>query len=203
MKIFRTPIYFRWIFPRRKWGFSASKNCVYLTFDDGPTPKLSPWILDLLKQEKIPATFFCVGANAEAHPELVQRTLAEGHSIGNHTMRHEKGTKVSKNAYLASIDEASHFIPSKLFRPPYGRLPMIYGRNIRKKYTIVMWTWLSYDYDPSVSVSEILARAQRIKAGDILVLHDNEKVAERLQELLPKLIVCIREKGLKFAAISA
>lgn len=203
MKIFRTPIYFRWIFPRRKWGFSASKNCVYLTFDDGPTPQLSPWILDLLKKENIPATFFCVGANAKAFPELVERTLAEGHSIGNHTMRHEKGTKVSKQTYLASIEEASHYIPSNLFRPPYGRLPMTYGRTIRKKYTLVMWTWLSYDYDSSVSVSEILAQAKRIKAGDILVLHDNEKVAGRLQEMLPKLIESIREKGLDFAVISA
>lgn len=203
MKIFRTPIYFRWIFPRRKWGFSSSNKCVYLTFDDGPTPALSAWILDFLKRENIPATFFCVGANALAMPELIQRTREEGHALGNHTMRHEKGTSVSKMAYLKSIEEASHYIESQLFRPPYGRLPMIYGRKIRKKYTLVMWTWLSYDYDQSVSVSTILTQAQRIKAGDILVLHDNEKVTERLKELLPKLVQIVREKGLDFAPISA
>ena len=203
MKIFRTPIYFRWLFPRRKWGFSASKNCVYLTFDDGPTPELSAWILDLLKRENIPATFFCVGTNAVKYPETIQRILDAGHALGNHTMRHEKGTSVSKKTYLDSIEEASKHIPSTLFRPPYGRLPMIYGRTIRKKYTLVMWTWLSYDYDKSVSISEILTHAKRIKPGDILVLHDNEKVTERIKELLPELIACIREKGLDFAPISA
>lgn len=203
MKLFRTPIYFPWIFPRRKWGFSASKQCVYLTFDDGPTSELSHWILDLLRKEQVCATFFCVGSNAKEYPEIVQRALAEGHAIGNHTMRHEKGTKISKKAYLESIEEASRYIESNLFRPPYGRLPMIYGRAIRKKYTIVMWTWLSYDYDKSVAVTDILAQAKRIKAGDILVLHDNEKVTDRIKELLPELIRVVREKGLGFEVISA
>ena len=176
---------------------------MYLTFDDGPTPELTNWILEYLNSEDIQATFFCVGANAKTHPELMKRMTAEGHGIGNHTMRHEKGTKVSKQAYLDSINEASNFIDSKLFRPPYGSLPMVYGRSVRKNYTIVMWSWLSYDYDNSVSVSEILNHAKRIKSGDILVVHDNEKVTGRIKELLPQLVQIVREKGLKFEVISA
>jgi peptidoglycan/xylan/chitin deacetylase (PgdA/CDA1 family) len=203
MKIFRTPIYFPWFFPRRRWGFSSASKSVYLTFDDGPTPELTHWILELLEKEKIQATFFCVGTNAKSHPELMNRMVDQGHAIGNHTMRHEKGTKVSKKDYLESINEASNYIDSKLFRPPYGRLPMIYGRSIRKNYKIVMWSWLSYDYDASVSISKILEEASRIKAGDVLVVHDNEKVMNRIKELLPQMIQIVREKELNFAIISA
>ena len=190
------------MFPKRKWGFSSSQNTVYLTFDDGPTPELTPWILDFLKKEGVRASFFCVGSNAKKHPELMERIVNEGHQIGNHTMRHEKGTKVSKKQYRESIHEAAQHIQSDLFRPPYGRLPMIYGRSIRKNYTIVMWSWLSYDYDKSVSIERIIAQAHRIKSGDILVVHDNEKVKDRIQELLPMLIEINREKGFEFGVIS-
>lgn len=203
MKLFKTPIYFPWLFPRRRWGFSSSQNTVYLTFDDGPTPELTTWILDFLKTEEIKATFFCVGANAMKYPELMDRIASDGHAIGNHTMRHEKGTHVSKIEYLESINEASKYINSNLFRPPYGRLPIIYGRTIRKKYSIVMWSWLSYDYDKTVSIDDIIDQATRIKAGDILVLHDNAKVRERMHDLLPRLVDVIQKKGLKFDVISA
>lgn len=203
MKIFRTPIYFPWFFPRRKWGFSSNSNSVYLTFDDGPTPELTSWILNFLKKEEVKATFFCVGSNAKTYPKLMERIVGDGHGVGNHTMRHEKGTKVSRRKYLESIDEASEHIDSTLFRPPYGRLPMIYGRAIRKKYTIVMWSWLSYDYDKSVPVTKIIEEAYRIKSGDVLVVHDNEKVMERIKVLLPRLVQIVREKELNFAVISS
>ena len=202
MKIFRTPIYFPWFFPRRRWGFSSAVNSVFLTFDDGPTPELTNWILEVLGREQIKATFFCVGSNAKAHPELMQRMVQEGHAIGNHTMRHEKGTKVSKKEYIQSIREASKYIDSKLFRPPYGRLPMVFGRTIRKNYQIIMWSWLSYDYDKTVPITQIIEEAHRIKPGDVLIVHDNEKVKDRIKVLLPQLIKIIREKGLNFAVIS-
>lgn len=133
----------------------------------------------------------------------MNRMVDEGHSIGNHTMQHEKGTKVSKQEYLRSIEEASEYINSTLFRPPYGRLPMNFGREISRDYTIVMWSWLSYDYDPSVPIEKVLDQAERIKAGDVLVVHDNVKVQERIKVLLPALVHKIREKGLNFAVISA
>lgn len=175
---------------------------MFLTFDDGPTPELTNWILEILGREQIKATFFCVGSNAKAHPELMQRMVQEGHAIGNHTMRHEKGTKVSKKEYIQSIREASNYIDSKLFRPPYGRLPMVFGRTIRKNYQIIMWSWLSYDYDKTVPITQIIEEAHRIKPGDVLIVHDNEKVKDRMKVLLPQLIKIIREKGLNFAVIS-
>lgn len=203
MKQFRTPYFFRWIFHQRIWGFSHKTNTVYITFDDGPTETCTPWILDLLAEKKIKATFFCVGSNVQKHPELLQRILSEGHSIGNHTMRHEKGTKTNKHAYISSVEEASALISSNLFRPPYGRIPMAYTRHLRKKYRIVMWTWLSYDYHPDVSAETILARARTIKPGDILVLHDNQKSFEKLQVVLPELLTLLEQKGLRCAPISA
>ncbi len=203
MKQFRTPYFFRWIFHRRVWGFSRHNGTVYLTFDDGPTPECTHWILDQLAEKDIKATFFCVGSNAQKHPELMERIQSEGHAVGNHTMRHEKGTQTSKEAYFKSIEEAAEFIPSRLFRPPYGRIPMAFTKELRKKYDVIMWTWLSYDYHPDVSSQEILQRAESIKPGDILVLHDNVKSFEKLQETLPKLLQVIEKKGLKFAPISS
>ncbi|XOV66981.1 MAG: polysaccharide deacetylase family protein [Fluviicola sp.] len=203
MKQFRTPYFFRWIFHRRVWGFSRQSGFVYLTFDDGPTPECTHWILDQLSARNIKATFFCVGANAKSHPELMKRIINEGHSIGNHTMRHEKGTQTKKEDYFRSIEEAAAFIPSKLFRPPYGRIPMAFTKELRKKYDVIMWTWLSYDYHPDVCAAQILDRAKSIQSGDILVLHDNVKSFDKLKETLPELLRLIEEKGLKFAPISA
>lgn len=203
MKRFRTPVFFRWIFHRRIWGFSSNDK-VCLTFDDGPTPELTSWILDTLDEYGVKATFFCVGSNVKEHPEIYSGILERGHQVGNHTMRHERGTKTDADIYLNSINEAAAFIDSDLFRPPYGRVPMTRTRKIRKNYKIVMWSWLSYDFDNDVTVEEILESAKNdIKAGDILVVHDNEKVTDRIKQLLPELIKIVKDKGLGFSVISA
>ena len=200
IRTFRTPRFFKWVFHRSTWGFSVDK-AVYLTFDDGPTPELTPWILETLASENVKATFFCVGTNCENHPELLQKIEAEGHSTGNHTMRHEKGTTIGKNYYLSSIEAADKIIKSNLFRPPYGRLPISFSKEITKKYNVIMWTWLSYDYDERIPVSVIIEKAKKIKNGDILVVHDNIKTQSRLKELLPQLIRLVKEKGYSFEAI--
>ena len=171
MKIFKTPRFFKWIFPRRTWGFSRSKNQVFLTFDDGPNPEITPWVLDYLKEKNILATFFCVGTNILKYPELFERIKLEGHSVGNHTMNHEKATKVSFQAYKKSIAETEKLVQNKLFRPPYGRINAWQSYTLSKRYQLIMWSWLSYDFDKSVEVSTILQKAeQQIKAGDIPVL---------------------------------
>jgi peptidoglycan/xylan/chitin deacetylase (PgdA/CDA1 family) len=203
IRIFKTPLLARWIFPRRVWGFSSS-DTVYLTFDDGPTEEMTQWILSTLDEKEVKATFFCVGANAEKFPELVAEIGAKGHAVGNHTMRHEKGTSVSEDTYQKSIEEAARHIPSRLFRPPYGRLPRKFDAKIHPEYKIIMWSWLSYDFDTSIPVETILQKAgKQIRPGDILVLHDNEKVEERVKMLLPQLIDSVHERGLKFGVISA
>ena len=202
MKIFKTPCFFKWIFPRRTWGFSRSIDQVFLTFDDGPNPEITPWILDYLKEKNIQATFFCVGSNIKRYPELFQRIKAEGHSVGNHTMNHDKGTIVPFQQYKSSISETKILIGNNLFRPPYGRINAWKSYQLSKEYQLIMWSWLSYDFDPSIPISTILKKAKKqIKAGDILVLHDNPKVTDRVKELLPKLIEIIDQKGLKFEKI--
>lgn len=201
MKFFKTPRLFYWIFPRRTWGFSFSNNSVYLTFDDGPDPEITPFVLDFLKERNIKATFFCVGHNVVKYPELYQRILAEGHEVGNHTYDHLNYYKTDKERYLKSIDEAAEHISSTLFRPPYGRIDSHLSRTLSKRYHIVMWSWLSYDYDVQVPISLILKKAENIKAGDILVLHDNKKVKERVQVLLPELVEVLERKGFQFALI--
>jgi len=203
MKFFKTPRFFRWVFPRRTWGFSRSNTVVYLTFDDGPNPEITPWILDCLKEKQIRATFFCVGSNVLKYPVLYQRILDEGHTIGNHTMDHEKGSKTSFKSYSSSIEETNKLVNSELFRPPYGRITFRQTRHVSKKYKIIMWSWLSYDYDVKVSVSKILQKAKKqIVGGDILVMHDNQKVATRVKEILPKLIDIVKKKGFSFAIVS-
>lgn len=199
MKIYKTPRFSKWIFPKKTWGFSRKYPVVYLTFDDGPDPEITSWVLDVLKEQRIKATFFCVGQNVKNYPDIYQRMLAEGHQVGNHTMQHNKGTHTSFEKYVTSVEEALQLIHSRLFRPPYGRITPKQTAYLKKKFTIVMWTWLSYDYDPTVSIETILDKAKKhIKAGDILVFHDNKKSKDRLKVLLPEILKIIQEKQLNF-----
>jgi len=202
MKRFRVPAFVRWFFFKRTWKIN-DHNAVVLTFDDGPTPHLTDWILDELGKHEIKASFFCVGANIEPCREQFDRILAEGHQVGNHTFSHEKGTEVDRDGYMKSIHQTNDLLQTELFRPPYGRLPYSFGKHISKNYRIIMWSWLSYDYDKEVKTEDILRSAEKdIRAGDILVLHDNVKVEERLKILLPALIKIVKDKGLEFKLIS-
>ncbi len=204
MNIFKTPRYLSWIYPRRTWGFALSEKTVYLTFDDGPNPILTPWILDVLKEKGIYATFFCVGENIKKFPELFERIKMEGHQIANHSMQHEKGTKTKWKTYKNSVEETQELVQNNLFRPPYGRIPIWQSARLAKKYKIIMWTWLSNDFDSTVAIEKIIAKAEKqIQAGQILVLHDNDRFEERVKDILPKLIEIIENKGLRFSVISA
>jgi peptidoglycan/xylan/chitin deacetylase (PgdA/CDA1 family) len=204
MLLFKTPRFFRWIFPKKTWGFSRSEKSVYLTFDDGPDPVATPVVLDLLKQNNIKATFFCVGENVLRHPELYQRIKDEGHTVGNHTMQHENGLKTTNKKYIDSVDKAATIIDSKLFRPPYGRIKKSQTNELVKRYNLIMWSWLSYDYDANIPVLKILSNAQKqIQAGDIIVLHDNKKSISRLKILLPEIIGIIEKKELAFKKMSS
>lgn len=203
MKIYKTPRFSKWIFPKKTWGFSQNSPHVYLTFDDGPDSEITPWVLDLLAEKQIKATFFCVGENVKNNPEIYQRILKEGHQVGNHTMNHNKGTNTSFEDYLISVEDARKFIQSNLFRPPYGRITPKQTAVVKKSYQIVMWTWLSYDYNPMVTVDTIIDKAKKqIKAGDILVFHDNKKTKDRLKKILPKVIEIIHSRNLSFHKIN-
>lgn len=202
IKLFKTPRFLRWTFPRRTWGFSSKNNSVYLTFDDGPQEKITPWVLDVLKEKNIKATFFCVGNNVFNQPQIVNRIKAEGHLIANHTMNHENALKTSSEDYFRSITRAGERVDNNLFRPPYGRLSMFQSYQIAKRYKIIMWSWLSYDFDRKVTIEKILIKAKKqIKAGDIIVFHDNIKTFDRLKVLLPEVIEIIEAKKLRFELI--
>ncbi|MGV3632631.1 MAG: polysaccharide deacetylase family protein [Bacteroidota bacterium] len=203
MRLFRIPKLASVVYPGRIWGFFVEQKAVYLTFDDGPHPDITPYVLDTLKEFGVKATFFCVGENVKHYPEIFARIKAEGHGVGNHTQKHENASKTNPARYLESVKEAHALIQSKLFRPPYGRLSPRLARTLGADFKIVMWTWLSYDFDTKVCVTEILFKAEKqIKAGDIIVLHDNPKIADKQKELLPKLLKLLREKKLDFEVVS-
>ena len=200
MTPFRIPFFIPWVFPRRIWKMD-SKTSVFLTFDDGPQPEITDWILQFLEREQICATFFCVGNNVQNNQSIFERVKNAGHVVGNHTMHHDRGSDTQLSTYNDSIKQADKLIGSNLFRPPYGRLPIWKAYHISSSYKVVMWSWLSYDYDSTVPIDVILNSAQNIKGGDILVFHDNPKSFERLKILLPEVVRIIRAKNLSFERI--
>ena len=202
MKLFKPPRLTNWVFPRLRWRFSISEPVVFITFDDGPNPEITPFVLDLLKEYTWKATFFCVGQNVINYPELFERIVAEGHTVGNHTMKHLNSVKTENELYLQSFREFEERYPTQLFRPPYGRIKPSIAREIGRTHRIIMWSWLSYDYDLNVTNERILSEAKRIKKGEILVLHDNAKIAERQKELLPQLFRLLQEMGFRSEVIS-
>ena len=201
MRYFRIPFFIPWFFPRRIWKMD-SKTSVFLTFDDGPQPEITDWILQFLEREQICATFFCVGNNVQNNESIFERVKKAGHDIGNHTMHHDRGSDIRLSAYKNSIKQADKLIGSELFRPPYGRLPFWKAYQISSSYKVIMWSWLSYDYDSNVSIERILKSAKKIQGGDILVFHDNPKSFERLKILLPEVVKIIRSKELSFELLS-
>ncbi len=186
------------LFPQFIWAVKKSPH-VYLTFDDGPHPIITPKVLRVLKAYDIKATFFCVGKNAQAYPDLIEALQKEGHCIGNHTFDHEKGWNTGSKSYLRSIDATGKIFESRLFRPPYGKINPFCIRALKKQgYQIVMWSWLSKDYNSSISDRQIILAANGIKAGDIMLFHDSYKTGERIETLLNEIIPLIQSKKLTF-----
>jgi peptidoglycan/xylan/chitin deacetylase (PgdA/CDA1 family) len=201
MRFFRAPLIAKLLFPSGIWK-GREADSIYLTFDDGPNPEVTPWVLDLLNEFQIKATFFLVGKNVEDYPELFERIIGEGHQIGNHTMNHESGTRTRLSNYLSSVDEAGTYIKSDLFRPPYGKITRSQFKSLiglGKK--IVFWSWLSYDFDKNLSSNKIIQKAKQIKGGDILVFHDSEKSKENLKMVLPPIIKEIKKRTLTFKTL--
>ncbi len=187
-------------YSNRTW-FKSSKNTVFLTFDDGPCPDLTEWILEVLKVESVSATFFCVGENVLRYPALFTRIKAEGHRVGNHMMKHENGFKTPRVNYYKSFLKGQEIVGSNLFRPPYGRMRRTLDQKVRTQAEIVMWTWLSKDYDTTVSPKKILQAATKIRPGDILVFHDNVKAEKNLKATLVPVIHLLKQKGFTFSVL--
>ena len=210
MKVFfpKTPKFVTWFYPKRIWSFSRSEYNVYLTFDDGPIPEVTPWVLEQLKKYHSKATFFCIGENITKHPEIFKQLVSEGHSYGNHTYNHLKGTITPHQKYLDNVVAFEEILqqsnfpkihPSHLFRPPYGKLKHSQAKILLKKgYKIVMWEVLPYDWDKNVSKEKCLENVvKNISPGSIVVFHDSLKAEKNLKYTLPRVLEFIDKKGWK------
>jgi peptidoglycan-N-acetylglucosamine deacetylase len=195
----KTPRLLKATFSSCIWHINNHANSVYLTFDDGPHPQITPIVLAQLKKYNAKATFFCIGKNVQAYPEIYAQILADGHAVGNHTQNHFNGWKVSKEAYLDNILEASKHIDSKLFRPPYGRITtsQIKGINSANPNTrVILWDVLTGDFDENISPEKCLKYAVSGTApGSIIVFHDSEKAFKRLEYTLPRFLAHCQDKG--------
>lgn len=209
----KIPTLFKWMFPNYFWNIPTTSKSIYLTFDDGPTPEITNWTLETLKQYDAKATFFCIGNNIEKYPEIFQNIITDGHAIGNHTHNHVKGWKTKTKSYLKNISEAqntinnqiqnSEFRIQNLFRPPYGQIKPKQGKQlINLGYKVIMWDVLSLDWDATVSPKNCLNNViSKTTNGSIIVFHDSVKASKNMQYALPKVLEHFNEKGYAFECL--
>lgn len=199
----RPPLLFRIFFPEAVFRLGTKEKCVYLTFDDGPIPEVTPRVLKLLDSYGVKATFFMVGDNVRRHPELLEQVLSRGHAIGNHTMHHLKGAGVTTARYLADIKEADGYIGSHLFRPPHGWLRWKQAAAIKNEFTLVMYDLVTRDYSRHITADDVFANVRRYaRPGSIIVFHDSLKSLPRLFDSLPRSIEWLLDQGYEFRRLS-
>ena len=203
----KTPGWLKKIYDSYIWSVPASDKILYLTFDDGPHPEATTFVLKELKKYNVLATFFCIGKNVVAYPDIYKQIIQEGHSVGNHTYNHLNGWKTNNDDYLNDIALASNEIDSYLFRPPYGRITSFQAKNLKKAMKgkepkVIMWDVLSGDFDISCSLQQCLANVLLASVpGSIIVFHDSEKAFPRLEYTLPRILRYFSEKGYLFKSL--
>lgn len=202
MYLVQTPKLLRALAPSfAEWDVAvkADAPAVYLTFDDGPHPTATPFVLDQLAKYNAKGTFFCIGKNVIEYPEIYERIVKEGHSIGNHTHNHLKGWKTKTKEYIENTMQAAKFIQSNLFRPPYGRIKRMQANQLHEMgYRIIMWSLLSGDFDIDLDPKRCLENIVfHLKPGDIVVFHDSQKAWDRMSYTLPRVLEhCKKNKWL-------
>jgi len=196
------PHYITKWFPLAVWRMPDDSKIVYLTFDDGPIPGITSWVLELLQKHQIKATFFAVGENVFRYPELFDQILDEGHSVGNHTYHHLQGLKSDNLTYFRDIEQAGRLIGSNLFRPPHGWLKQAQYRYLSKKYKIIMWDVISCDYNRNITRQEVLQNVlDYVRPGSIITFHDSKKASQHLKWALPRAIEALKAEGYEFRKI--
>ena len=204
----KTPWIVRQWFSSYEWRVPVAEKVVYLTFDDGPHPSVTPWVLEQLRLFGAKATFFCVGNNVELYGEVYRQVIEEGHRVGNHTYDHPNGWEMETEPYLDNIRKAAALIDSDLFRPPYGRIKRSQARKVaqalaRPSARIIMWDVLSADFDPLFSVEQCLANVlKNYQPGSIIVFHDSEKAFPNLKPILPKVLEELKREGYTCKALN-
>jgi peptidoglycan-N-acetylglucosamine deacetylase len=203
----KTPSWLQKLFPNMIWKMNDNEKKIYLSFDDGPHPLYTLFVLEELKKYNAKATFFCIGNNVRLYPEVYKKIIDEGHSIGNHTFNHLNGKKTKDDVYINDVFEAAKYIDSNLFRPPYGQIKKFQAKVLRrmtKPYKIIMWTVLSGDFDVKITKEKCLENVLfKTSSGSIVVFHDSEKAGEKMQYVLPAILKSFSRKGFSFEKISA
>jgi peptidoglycan-N-acetylglucosamine deacetylase len=196
----KTPWWLKKIYHSYTWDVDTQEQELFLTFDDGPHPTITPFVLEQLKRFNAFGTFFCIGKNVSTYPEVYEQIANEGHSVGNHTYNHLNGWKTDDKTYLENIAEASSIINSSLFRPPYGRIRSSQAKQIKQAGSkLIMWDVLSGDFDESLSKDKCLNNViANSKPGSIIVFHDSEKAFPRLEYALPRTLDFFSNKGYRF-----
>ncbi len=203
MFIEQLPNVYRKLFPGTIWRLPHKEKCVYLTFDDGPIPEVTPFVLDLLRKEGIKATFFCVGDNVRKHPDVFQQVLDEGHLVGNHTFNHLQGLYTWSRNYINNVLQADDYIHSKLFRPPHGILRYLQFVTLRRRFKIVFWDVVTRDYNQKLTGDEVMNIVKKYtRNGSIVVFHDSLKAEKNIRYVLPKAIEYFKAEGYKFELLN-
>lgn len=203
----KIPYLIKSIFHKWIWCFNTSEKHIYLTFDDGPIPEITPWVLEQLNNYNAKATFFCIGDNIKKHPEVFHQIIEKGHRVGNHTYHHINGWKHTTTTYINNCHKTELLLPNsektKIFRPPYGKIKREQAKILRKKgYKIIMWEVLSGDFDTSISADQCIKNVLgTVNKGSIVVFHDSKKAFPRLQEALPIILKELHQKGYVFKTI--
>lgn len=220
----KTPQLIQRLFSKYIWKKASLSKTIYLTFDDGPTPEITQWTLDLLKQHNAKATFFCIGHNIEKHPDIFNAILKENHTVGNHTYNHLQGWKTNAKTYIENTEKTQNIINSKiqkqnsknssenlefkdwnlkLFRPPFGKIKRSQAKILIKKgYNIVMWSVISYDWERKITPEKCLENVlKNTTSGSIVVFHDSIKACKNMQYALPKVLEHFSQKGYQFKSL--
>lgn len=202
MFIEQPPWFYRLLFPGVTWQMPQKEKCVYLTFDDGPIPEVTPWVLDLLDKYQIKATFFMVGDNVRKYPDVYQDVRARGHRVGNHTYNHIQGVRFWTKNYIANVVKADRLIKSNLFRPPHGHMRFRQCLYMTHHYRVIMWDVVTRDYSKHMNATQVFNNVKKYtRNGSIIVFHDSLKSVDNLKEALPKAIEWLKEEGYKFEMI--
>ncbi len=223
MYLVKTPFWLRWVYPGRIWHKSRGKKLIYLTFDDGPIPVVTPFVLKTLECFNAKATFFCIGDNVSKHPDVYKQVLDEGHRVGNHTFNHLKGWDTADDIYLDNVAKCAEVVDSNLFRPPYGKAkrsqisklttrtphpaphtphPTPHNPQPNSHFSITMWDVLSGDFDTSLAPEKCLANVlKHTENGSIIVFHDSLKAFERLEYVLPRALGAWKAAGFEFGIL--
>jgi len=199
----QTPKIIHHLFPQLLWKVSVISKVIYLTFDDGPHPEITPKVLNILADYEAKASFFCVGDNVQKYPETFRQVLHAGHAVGNHTFHHIKGWKTPNDLYFQDVGACQSLVAATFFRPPYGKIKLSQIRELKKQFQLVMWSVISYDYDRKINPDQCLRIAtNNTGPGDIVVFHDSKKAANNMLYALPRFLEYFSKQGYRFESLT-